>query len=141
MANKKMEELLSEIGDVAIAPYIKELTELEKSLTNKLKELRQEHQLVNPVFEIKLGDKLTKLKANVHKDFKTILTLAAQRHNVLLVGMAGTGKTMTAEQVAEALELPFYAISVCSQTSKSDLVGYMNATGKNIDFDVRIIHP
>lgn len=50
--------------------------------------------------------------------------------NVLLVGPAGSGKTHAAWQVAEALGKAFYPMSVGPQTSKSDLIGYMDAHGK-----------
>jgi cobaltochelatase CobS len=43
--------------------------------------------------------------------------------------MAGTGKTHAGEQVSEALKVPFYAISVGAQTSKSDIMGYMHGGG------------
>jgi SpoVK/Ycf46/Vps4 family AAA+-type ATPase len=45
----------------------------------------------------------------------------------MLVGPAGTGKSHAAEQVAEAMGMDFYAMSVGAQTSKSDIIGYMDA--------------
>jgi len=64
-----------------------------------------------------------------HRDLSRLITLCANNLPVLLVGMAGTGKTHAGEQVAGALKIPFYAISVGAQTSKSDIIGYMNASG------------
>nr|DAT57955.1 MAG TPA: ATPase-like protein [Caudoviricetes sp.] len=40
-----------------------------------------------------------------------------------------TGKTHAAAQVAEALGLNHYTMSVGAQTSKSDIIGYMHASG------------
>ena len=40
-----------------------------------------------------------------------------------------TGKTHAAAQVAEALGLEHYTMSVGAQTSKSDIIGYMHASG------------
>jgi len=74
----------------------------------------------------------TEIEGRTHCQFSTLLAMVATRHPILMVGTAGSGKTFAAAQVAEALTLPFYAISVGAQTSKSDLVGYMNATGKYV---------
>lgn len=52
-----------------------------------------------------------------------------RRINVLMVGPSGTGKTHAAEQAAEALKLPYYAISVGPQTTMSHLMGYKDAQG------------
>jgi MoxR-like ATPase len=60
------------------------------------------------------GDLLACLKAGV---------------NVLMVGPAGSGKTTGAMRAAAKLGLPFYGQSVCAQSSKSDLAGYMDAGG------------
>jgi cobaltochelatase CobS len=72
-----------------------------------------------------------------HKVFKDLMILAGMRQNVMLVGPAGSGKTTVAESVAKALELPFYAISVGQQTSKSDLLGYMSASGEYVPTNLR----
>jgi MoxR-like ATPase len=61
-----------------------------------------------------------------------LLRLVANRKNVLLVGPAGSGKTHAASQVSEALSLPYYPQSVGPQTSKSDLIGYVDAHGKPV---------
>jgi len=52
------------------------------------------------------------------------------RKNVLLVGPAGSGKTHSANVARKALGLNFYPQSVGPQTSKSDLIGYIDAMGK-----------
>ena len=57
---------------------------------------------------------------------------AADDHEQLpiwLVGPAGTGKSTIAKQAAEALDLPFGAISLSPNTSVSELVGYNDANG------------
>lgn len=69
------------------------------------------------------------IKGIKHSRLPQLITIASKRLPVLLVGSAGTGKTHAAIQVAEALSLPHYAISVGAQTSKADLLGYMSASG------------
>lgn len=76
-----------------------------------------------------VGAQKGKVEGVRHKQLEELVTVVAQRLPVLLVGMAGTGKTHAAEQVAEALGLKFYAMSVGAQTSKSDIMGYMHAAG------------
>lgn len=72
---------------------------------------------------------LTGLK---HKQLEDLIKMVGQDLPLLMVGMAGTGKTHAAEQVAQALNLPFYAMSVGAQTSKSDIIGFMHAGGEYV---------
>lgn len=73
----------------------------------------------------------------MHRNYESLLKLTAQKWPIMLVGSAGTGKTYAAEKVAEGLGLNFYAISVGSQTSKTDILGYMSATGDYIGTQFR----
>lgn len=72
-------------------------------------------------------------KKIVHQEFdKVIRILQATKRkekNVMLVGEAGGGKTQLCENIAEALNLPFYPMSVGLQTTKSDLLGFIDAHG------------
>lgn len=67
-----------------------------------------------------------------HKNFPILLNVLSQRVNCLMVGQAGSGKTMGAEKAAEALGLKYYTISVGAQTTKTEFFGYMDATGKYV---------
>lgn len=67
-----------------------------------------------------------------HKQLQELVKITAQNLPILIVGMAGTGKTHAAEQVATALSRNFYAMSVGAQTSKSDILGFMHAGGKYV---------
>lgn len=104
---------------------------IERDVDSELRELRDAAR-ANQKLEIKVGDKTTELKGLKHKQLQQLITYAALRLSPLLVGMAGTGKTHAAEQVAEALGLAFYSMSVGAQTSKSDIIGYMDATGEYV---------
>jgi len=95
---------------------------------NAIVDLTALAESVRPL-EIKIGKKIVVLSGVQHNQFANLLTVVAAREPVLMVGPAGTGKTHAAEMVAQALSLAFYSISVGSQTSKSDLVGYMHAAG------------
>ena len=67
--------------------------------------------------------------ARQHERFPLLLQTLAVGLNVLLVGPAGTGKTTAARKAAEALGLGFSCLSVGPQTSKSDLLGFVDAGG------------
>ena len=77
----------------------------------------------------------------VHSQFTTVVnTLKSQKRNpknIMLVGEAGSGKTHLASSVAKALGLKFYPMSVGLQTTKSDLLGFINAHGNYVTSPVR----
>lgn len=68
-----------------------------------------------------------------HSSFDKILKVLSsakrKEKNIMLVGGAGGGKTHLVKQIAQALKLDFYPMSVGLQTTKSDLLGFINATG------------
>jgi cobaltochelatase CobS len=104
---------------------------VEAEVDDELKELRELAKR-NQKLEVKIGDKVNVVEGLKHKQLEQLITYCALRLNPLLVGMAGTGKTHAAEQTAEALGLPFYSMSVGAQTSKSDIIGYMDASGNYV---------
>ena len=63
--------------------------------------------------------------------YHTPLVRAALQADVpiWLYGEAGSGKSTAGEQAANSLGLPFRSISLGPTTSKSDLMGYRDATG------------
>lgn len=76
----------------------------------------------------KYSDLLKICKLNMEQDAKI---------NVNLVGPAGSGKSTVCHQIADSLNLQFYFISVGQQTTKSDLLGYMDANGKYVTTPLR----
>jgi cobaltochelatase CobS len=54
--------------------------------------------------------------------------MAAKCHT-WLVGPAGSGKSTLAASAAAELKMPYAALSVCSQTTKTDFLGYLDAHG------------
>lgn len=113
----QLQKHLEEKIDGAVDEEMQELRDLAKK--------RQE-------LEVKVGDKVNVVKGARHRQLETLITYAGLRLNSLLVGMAGTGKTFAAEQASEALGVPFYAMSVGAQTSKSDIIGYTDANGNYV---------
>lgn len=64
-----------------------------------------------------------------HEKFELLVRIIGAALPVFMVGPAGTGKTAGAEHAARALGLSFFAMSVGSQTSKSDIFGFLDAQG------------
>lgn len=104
---------------------------IEENIDEELKELKELAHSKQKL-EVKVGEKVTELEGLKHKQLEQLITYSALRLSPLLVGMAGTGKTHAGEQVAKALDLPFYSMSVGAQTSKSDIIGYMDANGNYV---------
>lgn len=103
---------------VAVKSAIDEsvIIELIKKHAVKTVEIKQ---IDKPIINIGLSHYLT----------ETVLKLVSVRQNTMLVGPAGSGKTTTCEKIADALCLKFYPVSVGPQTSKSDLLGFIDAHG------------
>lgn len=101
---------------------------LDNRLDGELKALREEikkQQVLKVVTDN--GDNL--VKGVKHSQLPSLINMVGAGLNVMLTGSAGSGKTHASAQVAEALGLKFYALSVGAQTSKSDIVGFIDAGG------------
>jgi MoxR-like ATPase len=66
---------------------------------------------------------------------KAWLLTAKAKQNLLLIGPAGCGKTMLAEQVAQLLRVPFGSVSCTMGMSESQLTGWLLPVGDNGRFD------
>ncbi|KKN60706.1 hypothetical protein LCGC14_0529050 [marine sediment metagenome] len=67
-----------------------------------------------------------------HEAFEKLVQYASTGLNIAMKGPAGSGKTSAAYALGKALKLPTYVVPLGPQTSKSDLVGYMNGAGDYI---------
>jgi len=105
------------------------LQEVNALIAKKIKELDARKHTIE-IKNLDTGE--VKSVGIQHEKFPEVLNKARLRINCNMVGTAGSGKTYMAEQIAQALELHFYAISVGLQTSKSDLIGYMDANGNYV---------
>jgi MoxR-like ATPase len=104
---------------------------IDSSVDGELKALKEQVKATQKL-EVKIGDKTSTIQGLKHKQLEQLITYAALRLHPLLIGMAGTGKTFAGQQTAEALNLNFYAMSVGVQTSKSDIIGYQDASGRYV---------
>ena len=67
-----------------------------------------------------------------HETYETVLRMTVAGLNVQMVGPAGSGKSRAGRSIATALGLPFYAVPLGPQTSKSDLLGFTNGAGQYV---------
>lgn len=117
----------------------------------QLIELQKLYENLEKCFEQKIAVKETvyvtpKMPEGVnvgrtHEQFYDLLklTIAGKTVNKYpwITGGAGGGKTHAAKQVAEALNVPFRAMSVSAQMTETALRGYQNANGNYISTSFR----
>jgi cobaltochelatase CobS len=95
-------------------------------------------EATTPVIRIEFPDRpQVELKADTHQVLPDVLLALRAECHVFLVGPAGTGKSMLAKQVAEAMALPFQALSLGPTTPMSKVFGYFDAHGNYHDTPFR----
>ena len=96
-----------------------------------------EEETPPPVPDNEFAQLLAKAGINApHRLLEKVWRLSTKaRQNVLLVGPAGSGKTMLAQQLAQLLSLPFGSISCTMGMSESQLTGWLLPVGKKGKFD------
>lgn len=68
-----------------------------------------------------------------HENFELLLKCAMLKRPVLMSGPAGSGKTSAGRMLAKALGRDFRCLSVCSTTSESKILGFINIHGQYVD--------
>lgn len=115
---------------------VEEIERIKKTVNDNLKTFDTDTPLV-----INIGTIEKPKKKSVHKAFAKITKILSsakrKEKNVMIVGAAGGGKTHLVSTIADAMKLPFYPMSVGLQTTKSDLLGFINATGGYVTSPVR----
>jgi MoxR-like ATPase len=81
--------------------------------------------------------KQVKLGSDAHEILPELLVALHARCHVLLVGPAGTGKSVLAKHAALALDIPFQALSLGPTTPMSKVFGYYDAHGQYHDTPFR----
>ena len=127
-----------------------EIDKIKKGLENDLSEMKTNATKLKEEIDkvladcptvVNLGDIEKPKKEMTHSCFDKVLKVMAsakrKEKNIMLVGGAGGGKTHLVKQIADVLKLPFYPMSVGMQTTKSDLLGFINATGQYMPSCIR----
>ncbi len=128
---------IQEVVDTIVAKEISKFDAAGAKIieeASKLIEKAKELVTVTQKIEIKSPSGLTEKEGLFHRDFKQVFSLSTARNPVSqypvglwLWGGAGAGKTHMAEQIAEALEVPFYPIYGGPTMTETKLLGYRNA--------------
>jgi len=125
-----MSNLTLDLGGVVNDAIDQKFKELD--LENQVKEMLGDvAKTASKVLTIKMeGSDEEKRFPLVHKQFETLLNVAKIKGvNTLLTGGAGLSKSTAIEQVAEAFNLELASISFSNQTTKTDLLGFVDANG------------
>lgn len=150
LKNQMLDMLLGNLAEEArklAAEEIKKIREEVGADLTKMKEQAESIQKeLDKVFSncptvVTLGTIEEPKKELTHNLFDKVLKILTSTNrkekNIMLVGPAGSGKTNMVSQVADVLQLQFYPMAVGLQTTKSDLLGFINATGKYIPSCIR----
>jgi AAA domain (dynein-related subfamily) len=112
---------------------IEELTEQKLYIDNLYKIVEKHITTKETVYvtpNVPAGQKVDGLQ---HSQFKDLLEMTVGLRPVNLfpwiTGGAGGGKTHSAKQISEVLNVKFRSLSVCAQTTAAALFGYQNAQG------------
>lgn len=95
----------------------------------------KEYKVVN--LDVSVNGQNKKVEGQ-HKKFEMLLKIVSTKQNALLVGPAGSGKTSAAKKVAETLDLKYVPFSVSPHTTKTDIFGFTDASGKYIQTAFRM---
>lgn len=89
-----------------------------------------EHETKTTIVEVRnIETNETKNIGKTHYLTPKIIKICACGANLMLTGAAGSGKTTAGDQTAQALGLEFFPMSLGPQTTKSDLLGFIDAGG------------
>ena len=120
---------------VSVRKDLKSITEgLMQGLSDAAQKIADKalDRILQPIaISINKGEEV-KIEGASHPVLPKVINVMNNRLPLFLVGEAGSGKTHLVEQAAKVLNLPFYCMSVCGQTTASSLLGYMNATGQYV---------
>jgi MoxR-like ATPase len=128
---KSFREAMRKTQIAAIDEAMKYADELAGVMIEKLQEDLAGFKVPKPrVLEVKLtGKDKVKLSKQASPYLELALKCVSADVNILLVGPAGAGKSIIAEQVAEALTLPFSHINCTAGASESWFFGRQTPNG------------
>ena len=119
------------------------VNEIELSMKEKLSEIER---LLTEAKQIKLPAMVkieeSGLEEMAHYQLQDLVyamnACARNKKTIMLVGAAGAGKSKMVSQCARVFHKEFYPMSIGAQTTKSDLMGFMNAQGEYVTTPVRM---
>jgi MoxR-like ATPase len=135
----KLHEIISDKVNNIQTELEQKISKIEKDCKGKVEKL--ECYISGKPLVVNLGTLKAPKNKMVHKAFDTVIKVLQScdriNKNIMLVGEAGSGKSSLCADVASALNLQFYPMSVGLQTTKSDLIGFISATGEYMTTPLR----
>lgn len=125
--NTKADAVLSMFDTISEDVLASVQAKIDRRVSQKVKKLEEAINQARPIYVKSEQFESRPVTGIQHHNFETLIHIVHAGQPVMLVGPAGTGKSHAAEQAASVLGLDFFAMSVGAQTSKSDLIGYMDA--------------
>lgn len=125
--NTKADAVLTMFDQISEDVLASVQAKIDRRVSQKVKKLEDAINQARPIYVKSEHFESRPVTGIQHHNFETLIHIVHAGQPVMLVGPAGTGKSHAAEQAAQVLGLDFFAMSVGAQTSKSDLIGYMDA--------------
>tara|TARA_Y100000004_G_scaffold28994_1_gene29879 strand:- start:39618 stop:41048 length:1431 start_codon:yes stop_codon:yes gene_type:complete len=148
--NKVYDDALVERVDEACVvshQNAKVVNRMEKRLQDHLDDESMHKGGAVPSFKLKFAEAPEiQHEAPLHYKFPLVAAAVANRIPTMIVGPAGWGKTSTIKALAEVMKQSWYngkqdveyiIQSIGPQTSKADILGYMDANGKYVESQFR----
>lgn len=122
--DEEIRKIAIEVDEKALKTASKEVVEI--AVPKIIKEVKEQLQLTHHIIEL---PDLPPVETEhpLHECFDDVMTMLLAGFNVYMYGDAGTGKTQIAEDIAKAMNLPFYNLT------SGDMVGvygYTDLSGK-----------
>lgn len=109
------------------------MEEVEELIKLQIDNFREETKNNIKNINIQIQGRAEKEAGLQHPELETVLQILAVGDAAWLRGPAATGKTTAASIAAKCFEVDFYSLSVCAQSQKSEIFGYMDAVGNYVE--------
>ena len=126
-------DFMSQLGQMLVNMVAETSTEQISSVVREqaIKDIKdyisKEYGVLPQTHIFKIGEVTHDIKGVVHEKLGDVLVATMMGKSVFMVGNAGTGKNVIAQQVAETLKLPFYFSNAVTQEYK--ITGFTDANG------------
>ena len=131
LLNQRIEDITNRVD--------RKINETEELLTEKISRISD--KLKGQPIKVNLGSVKKPENKVLHEKFDTIIKILESTNriekHIMLVGPCGSGKSSLCSDIAKALKIDFYPMSVGLQTTKSDLLGFINAKGEYVTTPIR----
>lgn len=124
---KEAQAMSTQILNIALTQGQKLANDMISSVESRLDAIARK---TNEVLKVSINDSApSNLKHQAFPFLKRMIISAKLNKNIMLIGPAGCGKTTAAEQLAEALNIPFHNLTFTAGASETWLFGRQTPNG------------